>query len=88
VLHWHGDTFELPRGSCHLASSDAYVNQGFRLGRAYGLQFHIEMDAQLLDAWSRQVPLPDDAQGWLRQTEPLRRGVIGRWLQQAVDAVP
>jgi hypothetical protein len=45
------------------------------------------MDAQLLDAWSRQIPLPEDAQGWLRQTEGLRRAVIGRWLQQAVDAV-
>jgi GMP synthase (glutamine-hydrolysing) len=88
VLHWHGDTFDLPRGSCHLASSDAYVNQAFRLGRAYGFQFHIEMDAQLLEAWSRQSPLPEDAQGWLRQSEPLRRGVIARWLQQAVDAVP
>lgn len=87
VFHWHSDTFDLPRGSCHLASSDAYVNQAFRLGRAYGLQFHIEMDAQLLDAWSRQIPLPEDAQGWLRQTEGLRRAVIGRWLQQAVDAV-
>ena len=88
VLHWHGDTFDLPRGACHLASSDAYVNQGFRLGRAYGLQFHIEMDAQLLDVWSRQIPLPDDAQGWLRRTEPLRRGVIARWLRRAVGAVP
>jgi GMP synthase (glutamine-hydrolysing) len=88
VLHWHGDTFDLPRGSCHLASSHAYVNQAFRLGRAYGFQFHIEMDAQLLEAWSRQIPLPEDAQGWLRQSEPLRRGVIARWLQQAVDAVP
>jgi GMP synthase (glutamine-hydrolysing) len=88
VLHWHGDTFHLPRGSCHLASSDAYVNQAFRLGRAYGFQFHIEMDSQLLDAWSGKIPLPEDAQGWLRQTEALRRGVIARWLQQAVDAVP
>src|ERR1035437_6549713 len=29
VLHWHSDTFELPRGSGHLASSDAYVNHAF-----------------------------------------------------------
>jgi GMP synthase (glutamine-hydrolysing) len=88
VLHWHGDTFELPRGSCHLASSDAYANQAFRLGRAYGLQFHIEMNAQLLDAWSRELTLPEEAERWLRETEPLRRGVITRWLRQAVDAVP
>jgi GMP synthase (glutamine-hydrolysing) len=88
VLHWHGDTFELPRGSCLLAGSDLYVNQAFRLGRAYGLQFHIEMDASLLESWSRQIALPPYAERWLRETEPLRRGIIARWLQQAVEAVP
>jgi GMP synthase-like glutamine amidotransferase len=88
VLHWHGDTFELPRGSCHLALSDLYVNQAFRLGRAYGLQFHIEMDASLLEAWSGRLALPAEAEAWLWQTEPLRRGMIARWLEQAVDAVP
>lgn len=87
VLHWHGDTFDLPRGACHLASSDAYANQGFRLGRAYGFQFHLEVDDQLLHDWRRRIDLPDDAASWQRRTEPVRRGILERWLTEALASV-
>lgn len=45
VFHWHGDTFDLPRGATLLASSDAYVHQAFRVANAWGLQFHVELRA-------------------------------------------
>lgn len=55
VLHWHGDTFDLPTGAVRLAESDRCVNQAFRLGRrAYGLQFHIETDADLVRWWAEE----------------------------------
>ncbi len=45
VLHWHGDTMVLPPDSEHLASSDRYPNQAFRVGPcAWGFQFHLEVD--------------------------------------------
>jgi GMP synthase-like glutamine amidotransferase len=45
VLHWHGETFELPASAVHLASSSVYRNQAFRTGPcAWGLQFHLEVD--------------------------------------------
>ena len=45
VLHWHGDTFDLPLGATHLAASRTYANQAFRVGeRAWGFQFHLEVD--------------------------------------------
>jgi len=51
VLHWHGDTFDLPPGAIHLATSKAYPNQAFRAGpRAWGLQFHLEVDGPAIDA--------------------------------------
>ena len=54
ALQWHGDTFDLPEGAVSLFSSPAYPNQGFRFGEvAYGVQFHLEVDAALADEWSR-----------------------------------
>jgi GMP synthase (glutamine-hydrolysing) len=44
VFHWHGDTFDLPRGTELLASSQACRNQGFLMdNRIIGLQFHMEV---------------------------------------------
>jgi GMP synthase-like glutamine amidotransferase len=54
VLHWHGDTFDLPAGAVHLAETDVCANQAFRIGRrAFGLQFHVETDAELVRLWAR-----------------------------------
>lgn len=52
VLHWHGDTFDLPRGATLLASTDAYPNQAFSLGaNALGVQFHPEASEQGFERW-------------------------------------
>ncbi len=52
VLHWHGDTFDLPAGAMHLASTPCCRHQAYRLGNAqYGLQFHPEVDAAGIRTW-------------------------------------
>ena len=52
LLHWHGDTFDLPRGAQQLASTDACAQQAFRLGqRSFGLQFHCETSTEDVQAW-------------------------------------
>lgn len=52
VFHWHEDAFTLPADALHLASNENAENQAFRCGRrAYGLQYHIELNASLLDSW-------------------------------------
>ncbi|WP_076068571.1 glutamine amidotransferase [Sphingomonas montana] len=44
VLHWHGDTFDLPDGCELLASSALYRHQAYRRGaRMLALQCHPEM---------------------------------------------
>ena len=52
MLHWHGDTFDLPRGAVHLASTPVCRNQAFRLGRRqFGLQFHCELGRDTVADW-------------------------------------
>ena len=52
VLHWHGDTFDLPDGAALLASTDRYPHQAFTWGKhALGLQFHLETTARGLERW-------------------------------------
>jgi GMP synthase (glutamine-hydrolysing) len=55
VLHWHGDTFDLPRGATHLASTPVCANQAFRLGwRQVGFQFHCELEQQTIATWAHE----------------------------------
>jgi GMP synthase (glutamine-hydrolysing) len=52
ALQWHSDTWELPDGAVHLARSPAYPQQAFMFGRAYGVQFHLEVGVGLASAWA------------------------------------
>ena len=53
TLQWHGDTFDVPEGGVLLASSPAFPNQAFRVGRtAYGVQFHVEVTEQMAREWA------------------------------------
>jgi GMP synthase (glutamine-hydrolysing) len=54
VLHWHGDAFAIPPRAVHLAASLPCPGQAFRLGRAVGLQFHVELEAGAIADWLRE----------------------------------
>ena len=100
TLQWHGDTYELPAGAVQLARSDLYEQQAFAVGRAYALQFHLEVDGPLAASW---MEIPDyvreleqlagagAAAGLLEQvraaerdTVPLARRLFSRWLVNVV----
>ncbi len=100
ALQWHGDTFDLPPGATLLASSPAYANQAFVCGRAYALQFHLEVSPELASEWGA-VPaysasleaikgpgaldrLIDEVAERADTTVPLARALFGRWLERVV----
>ncbi|MBV8462784.1 MAG: gamma-glutamyl-gamma-aminobutyrate hydrolase family protein, partial [Acidimicrobiales bacterium] len=81
-VHWHADTFDLPPGAVHLAATAACPHQAFRVGdRAYGLQFHVEVDAALAEAWRPELPdgvaLPADE---VQAVETVGRRLLSRFL--------
>ena len=52
VLHWHGDTFDLPPDATLLASTALVPNQVFAIGQhALGLQCHIEAQGRSIERW-------------------------------------
>jgi GMP synthase (glutamine-hydrolysing) len=63
-FHWHGETFDLPKGAEWLAYSAKCRHQAFRYGshgshgshpsNVYGLQFHPEVSAEMIADWSTQ----------------------------------
>ncbi|MGO7589656.1 type 1 glutamine amidotransferase [Rhizobium leguminosarum] len=68
IFEWHADTFSLPEGAVHLASSPVAENQAFRIGRAvYGTQFHFEANSDVVAQWKAEFPdtIARIAPGWL-----------------------
>ena len=82
TLQWHGDTFELPPGATALASSPVYPNQAFRVGRSYGVQFHIEVSLDLATQWGE---LPAYAESLETTLGP---GALDRLLGDLAEQAP
>lgn len=94
VLHWHGDTFDLPAATAHLAASEYYPNQGFQIGKSLALQFHIEVDVEHIEQWlighhnelkQNQVDikqLRQDSQNNSQALQSATKQVITQYMQQ------
>jgi GMP synthase-like glutamine amidotransferase len=100
ALQWHGDTFQLPPGTIQLARSPLYEQQAFVIGRAYGLQFHLEVTTTLAGEWM-EVPayvaeleelagpgapsrLLEQVRATTPTSVPLARLLFSRWLERVV----
>ncbi len=99
VLHWHGDTFDLPRNAKHLAATGLYASQAWSLGgRILALQFHPEVKPEALERWyvghacelaAARIDVPRLREEG-RRFAPILHGparrFFGRWLDGALSA--
>lgn len=95
VLHWHGDTFDLPAGCARLASTPICSNQAFSRGRnVLALQFHPEVQAARFEHWLlghaselatadvSPVALRRDAERYGNGLEEAGRRLLTEWLAE------
>ncbi len=50
-FHWHGETFAVPEGATRVMASAWCPNQGFAMGKHFGMQCHVEMTEELIRTW-------------------------------------
>jgi len=54
IFQWHGETFDIPKTTRHLAFSSLCSNQAFRYtSNVYGFQFHLEVEERMIQRWLR-----------------------------------
>jgi GMP synthase (glutamine-hydrolysing) len=90
VLHWHGETFDIPSGGAWLAWSDVCKNQAFCVSsRVYGLQFHLEVTPEMIAGWCREDANAGDMRELAAPIDPhfnaprlaeLAKIIFGRWV--------
>jgi GMP synthase-like glutamine amidotransferase len=68
AFHWHEETFTLPPGAELLATTDACRNQAFRFAMAWGVQFHPEIDAAMIE----DLSIGTEEFVELRRVQPVR----------------
>jgi GMP synthase (glutamine-hydrolysing) len=90
VFQWHEDAFELPDGAVRLASSALHPNQAFRIGNAWGLQFHPEVEYETFAVWLANHPGACEDRGLDERAlhEAVRRGAAATraWRSRLFDA--
>ena len=85
AFQWHHYTHTLPTGAVELARS-AVCTQAYRVGNAWGVQFHPEVRAEQVEEWLAEDPADvADAEGLRRETRERIAGwnELGRGLCRA-----
>ena len=93
VLHWHGDTFDLPTGAYHLARNQACEHQAFIYdNRIVGLQFHMETTASGLQYLIENCAADIDGSRFVQSPEEMMTGTqrfetTNQTMRQLLDAM-
>lgn len=75
AFHWHGDTFDIPKGAVHLAESKACKNQAFvYLNRVIALQFHLESTQSSIESLIQNCKNELVSAPFIQTTDQIRKG--------------
>jgi len=75
-FHWHGETYNLPGGTDHLASSLVTKNQAFsHNNNVLALQFHLEVDEALIEGLLENASKDLCPGEWVQTPEEIRNGL-------------
>ena len=84
VFHWHGDTFSIPPGAIHLASSTVCTDQAFQYGEhVLALQFHLEYSQESIEKMLTHCSDELVDSPYIQTAEEIRSG--GTNIQQCTD---
>ena len=93
IFQWHGETFDIPKSTSHLAFSSLCANQAFRYGaNVYGFQFHLEVTPEMIADWLTQDANCGDLREVTQEIDPganavrmqeLAAQVFGGWCRLA-----
>ncbi len=90
MYQWHEEGFGLPPGALRLATNAHFPNQAIRFGKAFGLQFHPEVDASHYSYWIDQLPHALSRPGAQAREHQLAEAAesdakTGRWFEGFLD---
>lgn len=98
MLHWHGETFDLPENAELLASTEHIPNQAFRYGKTLALQFHPEINQRDMEKWFighigeisqtdgvSVTQLREDTRQFANRLEVQSELFFNSWLREVVD---
>ncbi len=88
VFHWHTETFDLPDGAEVLAWGSDVPNQLYTLKTALGVQFHMEVTAEIIETWTETLDererrrIRADTPRYLDESGQLCRDLVTLFLQE------
>ncbi len=91
VYHWHKEGFDVPTSATLLATGNTFPHQAFRYGScAYGLQFHPEINASMMEQWTTNAAEQLTYRGAQSRDEQLQNHqrhalTVEAWLNRFLD---
>jgi len=67
VMQWHSDSFSIPQGAVRILTGEHCANQAFVFNNMLAMQFHVEIDKNMIEHWAlnlveKHPPVSDSVQ--------------------------